>query len=74
MTKLVEDAVRVLRELPDDMQAAAARAIMDYGAASDDDVQLTDQQVAEVERRIADPNRQFLSLSQVRKGLHRFGI
>jgi len=74
MSKLVEDAVRVLRAQPEDVQEVAARAIMDYGAASDDDVQLTDQQVAEVERRIADPNRQFLSLSQVRKGLHRFGI
>jgi hypothetical protein len=37
-------------------------------------VQLTDEQVAEVERRMADPNRQFLSLSEVRKGLHRFGV
>jgi hypothetical protein len=72
MTKLVEDAVKVLRELPDDMQAAAARAIMEYGASQDDDMWLSDDQVAEVERRMADPNRQFLSLSQVRDRLRRF--
>ena len=41
MSKLLEDAVRVLRELPDDVQAAAARAIIDYGAGHDDDNQLS---------------------------------
>ena len=28
----VDDAVRVLRELPENVQAAAARAIIEYGA------------------------------------------
>ena len=40
MSKLIDDAVRVLREFPDDVQAAAARAIIEYGAGHDDD-QLT---------------------------------
>ncbi len=74
MSKLVEDAVRVLREMPDDMQAAAARAIIEYSAGSDDDVTLSDEQVAEVERRIADPNRNFLSLSDTRHRLRHFGV
>ena len=74
MSKLVEDAVRVLREMPDDMQAAAARAIIEYGAGSDDDVTLSDEQVAEVERRVADPNRNFLSLSDTRHRLRHFGV
>jgi hypothetical protein len=74
MSKLVEDAVRVLREMPDDMQAAAARAIIEYGAGSDDDVTLSDDQVAEVERRVADPNRNFLSLSDTRHRLRHFGV
>ena len=34
MNKLIEEAVKVLRELPDDVQAAAARAIIDYSAAA----------------------------------------
>jgi hypothetical protein len=41
MSKLVDDAVRVLRELPEDVQAAAARAIIEYGA-DDDDLALSD--------------------------------
>ena len=35
MSDLIDDAVRVLRELPDDVQAAAARAIIEYGAGHD---------------------------------------
>lgn len=74
MSKLVDDAVRVLRELPEDVQAVAARAIIEYGAGYDDDVALSDAQVGEVERRIADPNRNFLSLSDVRQRLRHFGV
>jgi hypothetical protein len=74
MSKLVEDAVRVLREMPDDMQAAAARAIIEYGAGSDEDMTLSDEQVAEVERRMANPNRNFLSLSDTRHRLRHFGV
>jgi len=74
MSKLIEDAVRVLRELPEDMQVAAARAIIEYGADHDDDVTLSDDQVVEVERRIAVPNRNFLSLSDVRHRLRPFGV
>lgn len=42
MGDLIDDAVRVLRSLPDDVQAAAARTIIDYGAGHDDDIQLSD--------------------------------
>ena len=41
MSKLIDDAVRVLRSLPDDVQEAAARTIIDYGAGHDD-IQLSD--------------------------------
>ena len=74
MSDLIEDAVKVLRGLPDDVQATAARAIIDYGAGRDDDLQLSDEQVAEVERRMADPNRKFLSLTEVRSRLRHFGV
>jgi hypothetical protein len=66
--------MRVLRELPENVQAAAARAIIEYGAGYDDDVALSDEQVAEVERRMADPNRNFLSLSDTRHRLRHFGV
>jgi hypothetical protein len=46
MSKLIDDAVKVLRELPDDIQAAAARAIIEYSAGyDDDDLALSDDQV-----------------------------
>jgi hypothetical protein len=74
MSRLIDDAVRVLRELPEDIQTAAARAIIEYGAGYDDDVALADDQVAEIERRMAEPNRTFRSLSDTRHNLRHFGI
>ena len=73
MTKLVEEAVRVLRELPDERQETAARAIINYGA-DDDSVQLSDEQVAEIERRIASPNRKFISLDELDKRIRHLGV
>ena len=73
MSKLLDDAMEVLRDLPKNMQETAARAIMDY-AATFDDVQLSDDQAAEVQRRMDDANRSFLSLSEVEKGLRHFGV
>ena len=73
-SKLVDDAVRVLRELPEDVQAAAARAIIEYGAGYDDEMALSDEQVAAVERRINDPHRNFMSLSDTRHRLRHLGV
>ena len=56
------------------MQAAAARAIIEYGAGLRRRHALTDEQVAEVERRMANPNRNFLSLSDTRHRLRHFGV
>jgi hypothetical protein len=75
MSQLIDDAVRVLRDLPEDMQKVAARAIIEYGAGSDDDdVWLSDAQVIEIERRTANPNRVYLSLNEVRNRLRPFGV
>ena len=73
MTKLLEEAVKVLRELPDERQEAAARAIINYGA-DDDEIQLSDEQVAEIERRIANPNRKFISLADLDKRIRHLGV
>ena len=73
MTKLLEEAVKVLRELPEDRQEAAARAIINYGV-DDDEVQLSDDDVAEIERRIANPNRKFISLAELDKRIRRLGV
>ena len=37
MTNLLEDAVQVLRELPENVQTAAARAILEYAASYEDE-------------------------------------
>ena len=73
MTKLVEEAVRVLRELPDERQETAARAIINYGA-DDDSVQLSDEQVAEIKRRIANPNRKFISVDELDNRIRHLGV
>jgi hypothetical protein len=46
-----EDAARVLTEMEDQLTS---------------DVSLSDEQVAEVERRLADPHPKFLTLEEVR--------
>ena len=73
MTKLLEEAVKVLRELPDGRQEAAARAIINYGA-DDDEIQLSDEQAAEIERRISNPNRKFISLAELDKRIRHLGV
>ncbi len=72
MTNLLEEAVKVLRGLPEDRQDAAARAIINYG--TDDEVQLSDEQAEEIERRIANPNRKFISLTELDKRIRRLGV
>ncbi len=37
MTNLLEDAVEVLRELPENVQVNAARAILEYAAAYEEE-------------------------------------
>jgi len=72
MTNLVREAIEVLREMPEDRQETVARAIINY-AADDDAVQLSDDQVAEIERRVANPNRKFISLQELDKRLRHLG-
>ena len=74
MNKLIDDAVEVLRHLPENVQEAAARAIINYGASQDDELHVSDAQVAEIERRMANPNRAFLSIAEVRQRLRPYGV
>jgi hypothetical protein len=70
MTELLEIALRQIEQLPDSEQDAAAGAPLDY-VKHRRDVQLTDAQVEEVRRRIADPHRKLLSLEEVRARIAR---
>ena len=63
MTKLLEQALRQIEQLPDSEQDAAAGALLDY-VKHIGDMRLTDAQVAEVRRRMADPDRRLVSKAE----------
>ena len=68
MTKLLQKAFEQARQLPDDEQDAAGVALLDY-LDHMQTVRLTDEQVAEIRRRLADPKERTLSLGEVRRRL-----
>ena len=72
MTKLLEEAIAKVRELPETEQDAAAGALIDYVEALRE-IQLTDEQMAEVGRRISNPYRRTVSLVEARERLRKFG-
>jgi len=72
MTKLLDEAIRRVEQLPEGEQNAAAGALLDY-VAHMREIRLTDEQIAEVQRRISDPNRKLLSLAEARARIDRFG-
>jgi hypothetical protein len=54
---------------PDERQEDAAKILMLMEAQDDSAYRLTDEQVAEVRRRISDPNRRLLTLEEVNERL-----
>lgn len=72
MTALLEQAIRLLENLPDSDQDAAACALMDY-LDHRDTTQLTEDQIAEVQRRIADLDRVIVSGDVARARIAAFG-
>ena len=74
MTKLLEDAIERLKELPKKRQNQLAVALIEVADADQNEYHLTDEQVEEVRRRRASPNRKFVSLNEARKRLRHFGV
>ncbi|MFN3349272.1 hypothetical protein [Pseudorhodoplanes sp.] len=72
MGDLLKQAFEKAMTLPVDQQDAAGAALLDY---LDDarSLQLTDEQVAEVRRRLSDPSRGLLSVEDVKDRLGRLG-
>jgi putative addiction module component (TIGR02574 family) len=60
MSKLFDDTIADVKKLSDDEQEAAALALMDY-LEQRNEHQITDEQLAEIDRRIANPDRAFVS-------------
>jgi hypothetical protein len=72
MTKLLEEALRQVEQLPPGYQDAAAGALLDYVKHMHETC-LTDAQVEEVRRRIANPNRTLLSREEAWARIDKLG-
>lgn len=72
MTKLLRDTLKKVERLTDDEQDAAAGALLDY-LAHRSDLRLTDEQLAEIRRRRADPDRKLVSHEDARARIGRLG-
>jgi hypothetical protein len=70
MTKLLPDAIEKLKELPERRPVA----LIEVAESDQHPYRLTDEQVAEVRRRRANPNRKFVSVAEARKRLRHFGV
>jgi hypothetical protein len=70
MTKLLEQALRQIEQLPEGEQDAAGGALLDY-VKHMRDMRLTDAQVAEVRRRMANPDRKLVSHDEARERIAR---
>jgi hypothetical protein len=75
MSTLLEQAIERLRELPQTEQDLAAADLMRFVSVIDaSPIQLSDEQVAEVERRRAVKNPRTLTAAQLDARLNRYGI
>ena len=74
MTKLLEEAIAKVRELPEDEQDRAAGLLLDFAAPNSQGYHLTDEQLAEVRRRRAVKNPKTIALTELDKRLRHLGV
>ena len=74
MTKLLQDAIEKLKELPESRQNELAVALIEVAEGDQGDYRLTDEQVAEVRRRRANRDRKFVTVAEARKRLRHYGV
>jgi len=72
MTKMLRDAIAQVERLPEGEQDAAAVAMLDY-LAHRRDLRVSDEDLAEIRRRRADPNRKLVSHEEARARIGRLG-
>lgn len=70
MTKLLEQALEAVRELSDEEQNTVASALIDY-ANRDGELRLTEEQAAEIERRMNADDQRFITLEELEARLDR---
>ena len=74
MTKLLEEAIAKVRELPEDEQNRAAGFLLDFATPNAQGYHLTDEQLAEVRRRRAVQNPKTITLTELDKRLRHLGV
>ncbi len=70
MTKVLRDAIEQVEQLPEGEQDAAATAMLDY-LAHRNDLRVSDEDLAEIRRRRAEPNAKRLTLDEANERLRR---
>jgi hypothetical protein len=76
MTKLLEQAIEKVRELPDPEQDRIATRMIELAGGDDEnaDYQLTDEQLAELDHRLAEKDPEVLTMAELRERLRRSGV
>lgn len=72
MTKLLRDAISQVEKLSEGEQDAAAAAMLDY-LAHRQSLRVSDEDLAEIRRRLDDPNRKFVSQEEAWARIARLG-
>ena len=72
-TKALKEVIERVQRWPQKRQDDAARMLLEMEAQDTSGYRLTDEQAAEVERRLADPDPKFLTLAEVRARLAHSG-
>ena len=73
MTKLLDEAIAKVRQLPEDAQNRAAEFLLDFASPEGQSYHLTEEQLAEVRRRRAVENPKTLTLTELDERLRRLG-
>jgi predicted transcriptional regulator len=71
MTKMMKEAIEVLRELPEERQETIARAIIDYASHDNGVYHLTDAERAEVRAGLAEIERGEIATDEEVRGVYR---
>jgi len=72
MTRLLRDAIRQVEQLPEGDQDAAATAMLDY-LTHRRDLRVSDADLAEIRRRLDEPNRKLVTHEEARERIKRLG-
>jgi hypothetical protein len=73
MTK-VEEAIAILQKLPHEKASVLAEAIIDATDTRGFDMHLSDEQAAEIERRMRETSPKFITLAEAQARLAKLGV